>query len=308
MRLINLLAGLSTIVFSFSLSSQVLGQQTDGTISSGNWNLPFVESGDGVPIVAVHGAVSDHRIWKSYAETFSEKNRFLAYSRRFYGIEKWPDNEERYDHSDHAKDLTAVIQSRFSEPVHLVARSSGAYAAVIAAVKHPELVRSLSLWEPFVGSDLIPSIEVDDETQKAIGDWGSKWGPVVKEVHTKSLEEGVKKFIEHVYEMSPGEYEMLPETTRKIFRDNARTLPVLFGELANTTDKVTCDFLQRVDKPTLVLLGSETHPGFSIAHSATADCISNAKTIVVQGVNHNGAAKKPEEISELVRQFIREIE
>jgi len=276
MRLSNLMAGLSVIVFSISLSSQLLGQQSDGMISSGNWNLPFVESGNGVPIVAVHGAVSDHRIWKSYAETFSETNRFLAYSRRFYGIEKWPENEERYDHSDHAKDLTAVIQSRFSEPVHLVARSSGAYAAVITAVKHPELVRSLSLWEPFV--------------------------------RTKSLEAGVKKFIEHVYEMSPGEYEMLPETTRKIFRDNARTLPVLFGELASTTDKVTCGFLQRVDKPTLVLLGSETHPGFSIAHSATADCISNAKTIVVQGVNHNGAAKKPEEISELVRQFISKIE
>lgn len=296
-------------VITLSLSAQLSGQESSGSIPSDNWNLQFVELGEkGVPIVAVHGAVSDYRIWNTYAKTLSENNRFLAYNRRYYGSGEWPENDQRYDHSDHARDLTTIIRSRYSEPVHLIARSSGAYAAVITAVKNPELVRSLSLWEPFVGSDLIPSIEIDKKTMKEVGDWGQKWGPVVNAVHNESVDKGVKKFIEHVYEMTPGEFESLPEGTREIFKDNARTLPILFGKQASTTDKVTCKFLNRINKPTLVILGSDTHPGFSKMHSATADCIMNSQTKVLQGVNHNGASKKPEEISELVRQFITEAE
>ncbi len=304
MRCNKLIIGLAAITLTFSFSSQSYSQPISGTIESDGWKLSFVEYGRGVPIVAVHGAVSDHRVWKNYAEVFTDMNRFLTYDRRYYGLEDWPNGEGSYDHTDHARDLTAVIQSRYSEPVHLIARSSGAYAAVITAVRHPELVKSLSLFEPFVGNDLIPSIEIDEKTQEAISEWGKRWGPVVKEVQSGNLDRGVEKFIEHVYEMSAGEFDTLPENTRKIFRDNARTLPILFGELANTTDKVTCEFLSRIDKPTLVLLGSETHPGFAIMHTATADCISNAKTTVIQDVNHNGASKKPDEISEIVQEFI----
>ena len=308
MRRTHLLLGLSAIALTFLLSSKLYSQPMVGAVNSDGWRLPFVEYGKGVPIVAIHGAVSDHRVWTSYAEELSETNLFLAYDRRYYGSGEWPEGEVRYDHTDHARDLTAIIQARYSEPVHLIARSSGAYAAVITAVKHPELIKSLSLFEPFVGSDLIPSIEKDQKNQEAIGEWGKRWGPVVKEVRSGNLDAGVKKFIEHVYEMSPGEFDSLPENMRTIFNDNARTLPILFGELANTTDKVTCNYLSRIIKPTLVILGSETHPGFAIMHTATADCISNAKTVVIQDVNHNGASKKPDEIAEIVQQFISGLE
>lgn len=277
------------------------------SFESGGWQLKYTEEGSGPAMVAVHGAVSDHRTWSAYERRFAEKYRFIAYDRRFYGHGEWPKNLTPYNHSEHAEDLATLIRKLDLGPTHVVAISSGAYAAVIVAAKYPELVASLSLWEPFVGDDLPSSVDLDEETLSKMKDWGASWGPVFEEFQGGNFEQTVETFIEVVYEMEVGSFSSLSEAKQKIFHENAKTLPVLFSQNANTTDKVTCDFLSRIKSPTLVLRGSDTHSGYSIRHSLVRDCIPEAKEAIIADVTHNGATLKPLEVSLQVLKFLHNL-
>lgn len=278
-----------------------------GTIQSDGWQIQYTDEGAGPAIVAVHGAVSDHRTWAAYERLFAQQYRFIAYDRRFYGKGVWPENPTHYNHSDHAEDLATLIRELQLGPAHVVAISSGAYAAVIVAEKYPELVASLSLWEPFVGDDLLSSVDLDAETSSNMKEWGAGWGPVFEVFRTGDLEQTVERFIEVVFEMEAGAFRSLTESKQQMFRENARTLSVLFNQNAKTTDRVTCDFLGRIQSPTLVLLGSGTHPGYSIRHHLVRDCIPDAEEATINDVKHNGAALKPQEVSQHVLQFLESL-
>ena len=93
------------------------------SIESGGWQLKYTDKGSGPAMVAVHGAVSDHRTWSAYEQRFAEKYRFITYDRRFYGQGMWPENPPSYNHSDHAEDLATVIRELQVGPAHVVAVS-----------------------------------------------------------------------------------------------------------------------------------------------------------------------------------------
>lgn len=274
---------------------------TDRQLSLDGTTIHYTEAGSGDTIVAVHGAVSDKRVWNAYQQPLSEAHHFVSYTRRYYGTQPWPPGEHIYDASVHAADLTSLIRSLDAGPVHLLARSSGAYSAVITAVKHPELVRSLVLWEPFVGNDFVPSAGFDEKSVEMISAFGKGFGPAAKAAKSNDHQTAIVKFIEHVYELGSGGFEKLPEDLKEMFNDNARTLSLLYS--GKTTDKVTCDFLGQVKAPALILRGGNTDSGYALTHVKAAECIPGSELRVVDGVVHDGAGKKVSEISGLAVDF-----
>ncbi|HEY0608611.1 MAG TPA: alpha/beta hydrolase, partial [Chitinophaga sp.] len=120
-------------------------------------SIHYIERGQGPPVVFVHGALGDYRVWQAQMDTFAEHHRVIAYSRRFAYPNKQVINDSAdYSPARHAKDLAAFIKALHLEPVHLVGHSYGAFTALSTTIDHPELVRSLSLGEPPVMS-LLPS-------------------------------------------------------------------------------------------------------------------------------------------------------
>jgi len=263
--------------------------------------LPYTDSGSGNTVVAVHGAVSDKRVWDAYQQPLSQSNRFITYTRRFYGTAAWPEGENVYDASVHAEDLAALIRSIDAAPVHLITRSSGAYTAVIAAVKYPELISSLVMWEPFVGNDFAPSAGFDDKTLERIVNWRKGFAAAAIAVKANDLSTAVENFIEHVYELEDDGFATLPPPLQHMLYDNARTLSLLFN--GKPSDQVTCEFLGKIDAPTLVLRGGKTHADYAITHTRAAECIPGSELVVIDDVTHDGAGKKPGEISTLALDF-----
>ena len=286
---------------SFTTSSIVYGS-TLLEVDLKDITLEYFEKGDGDPIVGVHGAVSDYRVWNSYADSLSEKNKFIGYTRRFYGDQDWPEGDNIYNASVHAEDLIGLIESLNIAPVHAFSRSSGGYGVVIAAKKRPELFRSLILWEPFVGNDLIPSVSVSEEQMKSYKKWGSGYVPYVKAAKAGETDTAIKHFIEHVYELNDGSFDSLPSEQKQIFSDNARTLSLLVK--GKTTDKVTCEYLGEISVPALVIRGSETFQGYALRHTVAADCLASAEVVVIDGVVHNGIGQKVDEVSEVIHSYI----
>ena len=117
----------------------------------------FRESGQGDPMILVHGNISDIRTWNSVESSLARHFRVIVYSRRY----AWPNTPIGEDEDDpwdvHANDLEALITNLDLSPVHIVGNSAGAYIALLLARRRPELFRTLILEEPPVVPIFLPS-------------------------------------------------------------------------------------------------------------------------------------------------------
>src|SRR6266446_9757637 len=88
-------------------------------------DLFYVDQGAGPPVVFVHGAWMDLRYWEPQREVVAAKYHFIAYTLRYHGTARWPDDGQRYSTATHLADLTAFIRQLNAGPVHLVGLSMG---------------------------------------------------------------------------------------------------------------------------------------------------------------------------------------
>jgi pimeloyl-ACP methyl ester carboxylesterase len=52
--------------------------------------LTYQEQGRGRPIVFIHGAISDYRVWEGQREAVAGQNRFIALTMRYFGFTLGP--------------------------------------------------------------------------------------------------------------------------------------------------------------------------------------------------------------------------
>ncbi len=114
--------------------------------------LAVQETGEGIPLVLVHGGVSDMRTWGEQVAPFAEHYRTITYSRRYH-LPNPPISPDAPDPiQTHVDDLAGLIEALDASPAHVVGHSWGALVAILLATQRPELLRSLVLIEPPVVS------------------------------------------------------------------------------------------------------------------------------------------------------------
>ena len=98
--------------------------------------------GQGPEVLLVHGGASPETTWRDLAPLSARWTLASAYRRGFPGSGAPPGGRQDFDVD--AADLEPLLDDR----PHVVAHSYGAVGAVIAAIRRPSLVRSLTLLEP----------------------------------------------------------------------------------------------------------------------------------------------------------------
>ncbi len=110
--------------------------------------LHYIEEGQGEQLILLHGGQGDYRSWGPQMKVLSPRYRVISYSRRY----NYPNDNllTVKNHSAYieAADLAAFIHKLKLGRVHLVGTSMGAFTALVLAVRHPEMVRSMVLAEP----------------------------------------------------------------------------------------------------------------------------------------------------------------
>ncbi len=111
-------------------------------------SLAYREQGSGEPVVLVHGSASDIRTWEHQIPAIGANYRAVAYSRRYAR----PNTDIAAGVDDqmlpHVEDLAAFLKSIDAPAAHLVGHSWGGFIALLTAIRHPQMVRSLVLMEP----------------------------------------------------------------------------------------------------------------------------------------------------------------
>ena len=257
--------GAAILIFAFALPASAALPVRYADV--GDTRLAYVEQGRGEPIVLVHGGMQDYRLWQEHMSTLAKTHRVIAYSRRNHfpnpvSVDGWPDTAA----DQHADDLYRLIAALRLGPVHLVAHSSGAFAALFFAAQHPELVRSLAVNEPPAGSLLAGT----PEGAEVISAFNLRLGPSRAAFKGGDLASGVRLFTDAV--SGPGAFETRSEANREMLIDNA---------VAHQADAVssrprpvfTCDMAQRITAPTLISNGDKSPAFFHAVTAQLANCV-----------------------------------
>ncbi|MFK7996310.1 MAG: alpha/beta fold hydrolase [Granulosicoccus sp.] len=260
--------------------------------------LVYLSDGEGQPIVFVHGSISDHRVWEPMRETITKKHRYVAYDQRYFGEAEWPDVPERFANQTHVNDLIAFIEGLDSGPVDVVTWSYSGVIGIKAALARPDLIRALIHYEPSFSGPITSLPGAKAARSEYIG----LFGPGIKAMRSDDLEAASLRLLEGVFRMPEGTAENEPERWQAIWKVNGRTLPLMFG--SDNGAPVTCDDLARLDKPTLVVTGSNTIIYWTMIGEQIAQCQPNALHLVMEGVNHDGPYREPQKFAAMINDFL----
>jgi len=103
-------------------------------------SLAYREYGQGPALVVLHGLFGSRRNWQTIAERLAGQYRLFVCDLRNHGASPWA---ETMSYPEMADDLEALIEKHGLAPVVVLGHSVGGKAAMLTALKHPELVDSL---------------------------------------------------------------------------------------------------------------------------------------------------------------------
>ena len=106
-------------------------------------DLSFEETGDGPPLIILHGLFGQGRNWIGIAKALAGDFRVLTVDLRNHGASPWS-NEMNY--SVMAEDVTTLIRRECDGgPVLVVGHSMGGKTTMVLALTRPDLVERLSV-------------------------------------------------------------------------------------------------------------------------------------------------------------------
>lgn len=262
--------------------------------------MAYMEQGDGMPVVFVHGSLNDFRSWGMQMPAFAAGYRAIAYSRRYH----WPNagavGGAGYAAEEHVEDLTGFIAALGVGPVHLVGASYGALITLGVAAREPAMVRTLVLGEPPLlpwlarlpgGLDLLTAF---DETV---------WQPTRQALAQGEDERAVRLFIDGA--VGTGAFDYLPDFAKMMMFDNV-------GELRLETETTPEELFSAlspedaagVQTPTLILDGEYSPAVFRLITDELGRRLPNAESATILGTSHAMHAGNPEGFNEAVLGFL----
>ncbi len=268
----------------------------------GDRMVEYVDVGSGVPLVFVHGSISDYRTWGYMLLPVSEQHRFLSLSLRYFGTLDWPPEKLHFDKNVDAQDVIDFIEHKQLGPVYLVGWSrSGSINSLVATLR-PDLVKGLILYEPTL-MELLNSEENPSPPPKSEFVDFSKVTSLLAE---RDEDAAVIEFFERALDRQTGEFKAEPSMLQRVVLDNARTLPLNFGEHGPNQPYVDCEFINKLEMPGLILYGENTNRPWQYMSTRFADCLKTGHASVVKNANHDGPLSQPQQIADYIIEFVQE--
>ncbi|MFN3413900.1 MAG: alpha/beta fold hydrolase [Thermoanaerobaculum sp.] len=246
--------------------------------------LRVVVEGQGEPVVLLHGHSLDLSVFDELLPALVEAGfRVIRYDQRGHGRSSSPPSGYRW--GDNAADLRAVLQHLAATPAHVVGLSKGGGIALEAALRFPEIVRSLVLVGPLVPDYPLPS----------------EFWAFFKRFAQAIREKGVQQAVEELW---------LPHPLLRSAWENPRCREKLetmvhnfpAGEyLASEKDAPDRDWklterVHEISCPVMVVRGERDIPEFCQMADFLLAHIPQAQSLVVAGCGHLVPVEQPKSL------------
>jgi 3-oxoadipate enol-lactonase len=261
-----------------------------GFAPSGEAMIYYQTEGDGPAVLFIHAGVADSRMWQ--AQMGLPGLQTNAFDQRGFGHTVWA--PEPYANRE---DALAVLDHLDIGRAVVVGCSNGAEAAMQLALIAPSRVRALVLigaaprgWEPDGGWGAEP---LEDEITAAF-DRGAFDEVVRHEAQlwlagpTRSLDDVDPETLALFEEM-----DLIPQTSERERENHVQTL-----------DPPTNEQLDRIDAPTLVIVGEHDLPDLRLAAEYLAVRLSDQAAVVLRDTAHLPSMDQPGALNRALNGFI----
>jgi pimeloyl-ACP methyl ester carboxylesterase len=250
--------------------------------------LAYEVTGDGPPVVFLHGFTLDMRMWDDQVPAFAARHRVVRYDLRGFGASAPPVVDEPYTHAD---DLRALMTHLGIERAAIVGLSMGGWAAQEFALTYPESVDALILvgsvldghpWSPAAADVLEAISRLGAEGRLAEAKAGWLAAPIF--AYSRGFPAVVARLEQMVAEY--GCWELLNE-------DPHRPL-----------DPLAIERLPEISAPTLAIVGEHDIPDFHTIADLLAARIAGAQTVVIPEAGHMANMDAPDAFNRVVLDFL----
>jgi pimeloyl-ACP methyl ester carboxylesterase len=273
--------------------------------------LAYREQGEGDPVVFVHGSADDLRSWDQQLPGIGASYRAIAYSRRYARP-----NEDIAPGVDdqtlpHVDDLVAFLRVIGAAPAHLVGHSWGGLISLMAAVRHPQVVRSLVLQEPPVLSlvmsvpprprELLRLLVRRPGTVRVILGFAVKtWTPTQKAFRRGDDEVAMQTFGCGL--LGKETYERLPEERKQQALENVRA--VRAQVLGAGFPPLSEDDVRGVQAPTLLMTGERSPRYLPRLTDRLQQLLPNAERVEISAASHLMNEENPAAVNDAILGFL----
>lgn len=255
-------------------------------VAADGLTIAYQRVGEGDPLVLVHGAGDDSRIWQPQLIDLADEFTVVAWDEP--GAGRSSDLPEGFTLGGFADGLAALIESLGMGPAHVAGLSWGGTVVLELYRRHPALVATLIMIDTYAGWK--GSLPADEVQARVAGARRMLAAPSAESDPTPGLFAGdpPEDFVPLLAAMAT---DVRPGT--------------LAQELAIMAQADLSDLLPHVGVPTLLLWGdSDPRSPLAVARQFE-EAIPDAELVVIEGAGHISNLERPEQVNAAVRAFCR---
>jgi len=265
-----------------------LKTQTIGTVK-----LAFIDSGNGIPVLLIHGFPLDHTMWSGQINALAARYRVIAPDLRGFGASGVTAGKVTMEQL--AGDLAALLDALgIDEPVVVCGLSMGGYVTWQFWRKYPARVRALVLCDTRAAADA-PEVAAGrlETADRVLGEGA---GLLADAMMPKLL----------AGQTAAGKPELAEALRRVMERTDPEGIAAALRGMAERPD-VTAR-LAEIACPTLVIVGREDAISTPQEMAAIARAIPGARLVEIAGAGHMSPMEKPEEVNAAMLEFLAGLE
>ncbi len=256
-------------------------------VEAGGLEIAYQRVGAGPPLVFVHGAAEDSRIWQPQLAGLADEFTVVAWDEP--GSGRSSDLPEDFGLTGFADVLAALIEALGLGPAHIAGLSWGGTVVLELYRRHPTCVATLIMIDTYAGwKGSLPADEVEARVAGA--------RQMLAAPH------------EHFDPTLPGLFatDPPPRLVPLLSAIAADVRPATLGrQLAIMAEADLSDLLRHVSVPTLLIWGQlDARSPLTVAHQFE-EAIADTRLVVIEDAGHLSNLERPERVNDAVREFCR---
>ncbi len=268
---------------------ELLATTADKWVDTGDGKLFAQVSGEGPPILLIHGWAMDHRVFTPQLPALSQKFSVIAYDRRGFGRSEAPHGLDlELDDIDRLLDELAG-----GKPTHLLGMSQGGRIALRYAITRPKRLRSLILQ-----GAVVDGLAVNEPEEERIP--MSQYAELARQGR---LDEVRKLWLEHPMTAVGDHHAEAAALLERMLLD---TSDAVFVEFTPESYRFPHDLLgavARLGVPTLILTGARDTVARREHAAKLVKTTPDAREVIFHDSGHLSNLTEPARYNRVVRGF-----
>jgi 3-oxoadipate enol-lactonase len=251
-------------------------------------SLYYEITGEGLPLILIHGFTLDHRMWDDQLSALAQRHRVVRYDLRGFGRSSLPGAAY-----SHAHDLWALLAALGITRAALLGHSMGGGVAIDFALAYPDAILGLIL---------------EDSTLNGFA-WSSEtdaWFDAVDvAVRGGGVDAARASWLAHPFFLPAGEQAAVARRLYGIIGDYSGWHWTHADQQVSPVSSPP--MLATITAPTLVIVGERDIPDFRAISDHLARRIPHAQEVVLPGVGHMANMESPGLFNQAVQRFLTEM-